>query len=64
MFVFRQGPIFHHLSAIDKLKLKDWQKSMANITDAEIISFDPDPLKYHIQEVNLPVKVENNGTKQ
>ena len=55
MIFYSQRP-----SAIDRLKMKEWQKSMNEITDAEIISINPDPLR-NITSDNLPEVIENGG---
>lgn len=55
MIFYNQRP-----SAIDRLKMKEWQKSMSEITDAEIISINPDPLGNTTSD-NLLEVIENGG---
>lgn len=50
------------LSIIERLKIKDWQKSMENISDAEIISIDPNPYNKEVSNDTSVTKVENNGS--
>jgi len=55
--------IFHRPrpeSLAERLRRKDWEKSLREITDAEIISINPNPLD---NQKELPEKVENNGTE-
>lgn len=50
------------LSIVERLKIKDWQKSMENISDAEIISIDPNPYNKEVSNDTSVIKVENNGS--
>ena len=58
MIIFRSTQIQPE-SVIQKLKRKSWEKSLREISDGEIISMDPDPLR---EKKELPEKVETNDT--
>lgn len=60
MFIWNHRP-----TAIEKLKLKEWQKSMTEISDGEIISINPNLLENETDTIqNLPEVINNGGLSE
>lgn len=59
MIIYRTD--FQPESVIHKLKRKDWERSMKNITDGEILSINENPLS---EKKELSEKVENDVGEQ